>query len=147
MKRLILISLIITGLVISCKKYDEGPTFTLRSAYWRLAGPNTLTKYTVDGIDSLVLYKSCLGTDFNFKYHYDETEEMNICMIGSFTWLYKLEDHHKILKVHIAQGMGATGPFGTNRLPEWTILRLTYQDLKMKTNYNGKEYLVEIEKK
>ena len=59
----------------------------------------------------------------------------------------RLLGNNKTLRVDKANGASiGTGPFGINKTPEWEILRLTNTDIKMKTNYNGKEYEVFLEK-
>jgi hypothetical protein len=56
MKKVILVIFVIAGISEGYKKYDEGPMFSLRSAKNRFYGNHTLTKYTVNGIDSLNSY-------------------------------------------------------------------------------------------
>ena len=48
MKQLLLILAITTGLS-SCKKYEEGPSFTLLSAKARISGNWTLSSFTTNG--------------------------------------------------------------------------------------------------
>jgi hypothetical protein len=43
-----------TILLVACKKYEEGPTLSLRSKTARVAGNWTLESYTVDGQDQTV---------------------------------------------------------------------------------------------
>ena len=148
----ILILLVIAGIIEGCKKYEDGPLVSFRSAENRIFGKHTLIKYTVDGIDSLSLYNDSLGLSFNFNY--DEVSKENICSIdgkrkdgkyGSLSWNWKLANNNKILQQIYSIGSIGTGPFGKlkNNI-EWEILRLTNKELKMKTNYNNKEYLIEL---
>lgn len=37
-----------------------------------------------------------------------------------------------------------SGIFNNNFLPEWEIVRLTDKEVKMKTTYNSKEYMIEL---
>lgn len=156
MKKLILVLLVIIAITESCKKYDEGPMFSLRSAYGRFSDVHVLTKYTVDGIDSLELYNDSLSLLFQFRYHYDDNFKRQVCLIGStrkdgqwseLFWGWNLIDNKKIFKVYSSGGPSGTGPFGMNKLPEWEIIKLKLDDIKMKTNYNGKEYYIELESK
>lgn len=154
MKKLFFILLLIASLAGACKKYDEGPMFSLRSAYGRFANTHILVKYLVNGVDFLSLYNDSLSLEYQFKYHYDEYENMNTCLIGSFCkdtswselyWHWKLVNNKKNLKVFISNGTTTgTGPFGNHKLPEWEIIKLKYNDIRMKTNYNGKEYYIEL---
>ena len=154
MKRLMLTLIVITTITASCKKYPDGPLISLRTAKGRLYGTHTLTKYTVNGVDSLSLYKDSLSTNFHFYKNPDNGND--ICaMFGSrkdggestLYWEWALEDHNKILKVTFSADNlpgWSTGPFGDNRCPEWQILKLKADDIIMQTIYNGKEYLIEL---
>ena len=155
MKRLILLLLVITAITAGCKKYPDGPLISLRSAKVRfLARDHTLSKYTVNGVDSLSRYKDSLCTNFHFYLNTDDGK--NYCsMSGSrkdgyesiLYWTWELANNNKIFKVNstggIDSGMG-TGPFKYNVLPEWQILKLKEKDIIMQTNYNGKEYQIEL---
>lgn len=48
-----ILSIIAISAVTNCKKYSEGPKFTLRTVKHRLSGAWKLTRFEVDGIDSL----------------------------------------------------------------------------------------------
>ena len=152
MKKIILILIAITALTEGCKKYEEGPCFSLRSAEKRLYGTYMLTQYAVNGIDSLALYKDSLG--LNFIFGFDNGNDENICTIRGLSsdekevdmccgW--KLKNHNKDLDMnHLSGNSYGTGPFNKNTITEWKILRLTNSELKMKTSYNNKEYLIEL---
>lgn len=153
MKSLLYILLIIAGLLEGCKKYEDGPIISFRSVHSRISGFHTLTKYSVDGIDSLSQYYDSLGLTFNFIPKYDEVND--ICWMsgkrkdGGSTelyWGYKLTNSNTILKeigpVGFSKGIGVFKPGISN---DWQILKLKKNDIVMKTNYNGKEYLIELE--
>ncbi len=63
-------------------------------------------------------------------------------------WTWTLEDKNKVFKVTSNGGniirMHGTGPFKNNILPEWQILKLKASDIIMTTNYNDKEYQIEL---
>jgi len=154
MKKLILFLIIITAITAGCKKYPDGPMFSLRSAKHRLYGEHTLVKYTVNGIDSLAHYYDSLSLNFNF--YISESDGLNVCdMTGSrkdggeslLIWTWELASHNKIFKV-TSSGTNtpgwSSGPFRNNFNPEWEILKLKKDDIIMQTTYNGKEYLIEL---
>jgi hypothetical protein len=154
-KKLILLLIVITAIFAGCKKYPDGPWLSLRSAKGRLYGTHTLTKYTVNGVDSLSLYEDSLSTSFLFRLgSYNETEVCDMSgfrkdgLVSGLYWFWSLEDHNKALLVTLASGIYGggfcTGPFGAGRCPEWQILKLYADDIIMQTTYNGKEYLIEL---
>lgn len=154
MKKIFLILLVLAALTEGCKKYEDGPCISLRSVKNRLYGSHTLTKYTVDGVDSLSLYYDSLGLAFNFIY--DDNSHNNVCIMdgprkdgysGDLYWDWELSNNRKILTITATGGYSyGTGPFGMNKTPEWEILRLKFNNIILKTSYNNKEYLIELER-
>ncbi|HNW99613.1 MAG TPA: hypothetical protein PKK00_14500 [Bacteroidales bacterium] len=151
MKKLLIILIVITAITEGCKKYEEGPCFSLRSAKKRLYGTYTLTQYTVNGVDSLNLFNDSLGLSFNF--YYSGQSENDVCVIDGLrkdgvetdlTWQWELINKEKVLNIKTSYGIRGTGPFGGNKKPEWNILKLKANNVKLKTNYNNKEYNIEL---
>ncbi len=155
MKKIILYLIVIAAIASSCKKYEEGPLVSFRSAKNRLYGNYTLTYLTVDGKDCLSQYYDSLSKSFYF--YEDNSSRVDYCdMIGirkddglsSLSWTWELLDHNKILKIISAGGNPpgwSYGPFKTNILPEWKILRLTKKEKKLKTLYLDQEYVITLE--
>ena len=151
-KKLILILIVLAAITEGCKKYPDGPCISFRSPIKRLYGVYTLTKHTVNGEDSLSLYKDSLGQKFDF--FYNDIEDFNSCIISGnrmdgyycyIKWDWRLVDKNKILQIFNSDGtIIGTGPFGKRKKPEWEIIRLTNKELYMKTTFNGKEYYVEL---
>ena len=151
MKKNILILLIIVGIAGGCK-YKDGPCISFRSAENRIYGYHTLTKYTVNGEDSLNQYHDSLGLKFNFIY--DDISNVRVCIMdgprrdgfsGDLYWGWELTNDDKILKITGSSGSAyGVGPFGINKTPEWKILKLKANDIMLKTTFNGKEYLIEL---
>jgi hypothetical protein len=149
----ILLLIVIAGNIAGCKKYPDGPWLSLRSAKGRLYGQHTLTKYTVNGVDSLSRYQDSLCTNFDF-YKADIADVCN--MSGSrndgwestLCWEWVLEDNNKLLQITFSGGqvprMSGTGLFKDNVLPSWQILKLKHDDIILQTTYNGKVYLIEL---
>ena len=153
MKKLILFIIVLAAITEGCKKYEDGPLISLRSVKNRLYGDYTLTKYTVNGVDSLSLYNDSLDLIIHSHPHQDDS---NIYFVFSgknesstgFVMICILINKNKILKALGTSGLPiGTGPFGKDKKPEWEILRLTNKELNMKTTYNGKEYYVELVEK
>jgi hypothetical protein len=111
-------------------------------------------------VDSLSQYNDSLSLNYQFLYHYDKTVKRNICFIGpkrlnglgsELYWSWNLINNKKTFKVYTSylynfdHSSSGIGPIGTDKLPEWEIIKLKYDDIKMKTNYNGKEYCIELE--
>ena len=152
MKRLILFLIVLAAIAEGCKRYPDGPWLSLRTAEGRLYGTHTLTKYTVNGVDSLSLYQDSLCTSFNLYLNTDDGK--NYCsMAGStnkgliivFHWTWVLENKNTVLNVTSSVvGVSGTGLFKNNVCPEWQILKLYHDDVIMQTIYNGKQYLIEL---
>jgi hypothetical protein len=149
--RCALVGLLLAGLT-SCQKYEEGPSISFRSAEKRVFGGYHITEYTVDGVDSLSLYNDslCLNVDF----YYNDVAAVNACAISgnrkdgagcNLYWHWHLSDDGLDLVVDDAPGLSiGTGPFGKGRICTWRILRLKAKEIKMKTTYSNKEYMVKM---
>ena len=151
----VIFSILFLLIFISCKKYPEGPCISFRSAKSRIYGDHMLTVLTDNGVDELSQYYDSLGTGFQFNY--DDFSKVDACSIHGETklgwssdlvWTWDLTNDNKILKITSSGGYRPSwGPFGTNILPEWEILRLTKKEIKLKTTYNGKEYDISLKAK
>jgi hypothetical protein len=162
MKKIILLLLVIAGIFEGCKKYEEGPWISLRSAKKRLIGSYSVIQYTVNGIDSLELYNDSMYNRFDiifdkntndFGYgidgyrsdgkhsslvgHWEFNDNKTNLIVSSSTCYSGFEPYHY---------SSGTGPFINNATPEWEIIRLTSKEVKMKTNFNSKEYLINLKR-
>jgi hypothetical protein len=145
MKKTILILVVLAAVVVGgCNKTKQ----TLNKIY----GDYTLKSYTVNGVDSLSLYKDSLG--INFRFYYEEENSINGLFIDGVVPSGKdahivsswgLINKNKVLQIYTTAGSNGTGPFGNMITPEWEILTLTKKEFKMKTTYNNKEYEIELE--
>jgi len=160
MKKIILAMLVIAALSEGCKKYEEGPLVSLRSAEKRLFGTYALTQYSVNGEDSLILFNDSLYNILIFFHdEYSNTDGYKIegkrndnktISLGAH---WEFNDNKTKIKVIYSECKAwygntacesGTGPFFNHATPEWYIIRLTHKEVKMKTNYNGKEYKIEL---
>jgi len=143
MKKSFLFIFVVLLLNFSCKK-DR--------TYNRILGRHILTEYTANGIDSLQSFKDSLGTEFYF--YYDDLNDKyvtqiignsDISYIKTVIWYWSLNNNYKNLTVYdtYSNSIGV-GPFGKNKIPNWEILKLKTKDIKLKTNYNSKEYIIEL---
>ncbi len=153
MKKNLLLCLILAAVVSGCKKYEEGPLISFRSAKSRVYGFYTLQTLTVDGVDEYEQYFDSLCNTFYF--HYEEVSAyVDICDMSGFrkngwgstlVWSWKLTDHNKILEITSSSSNATSfGPFKPGYCPKWELLRLTNKEIKMKTTYNNKEYVADM---
>lgn len=138
MRKIILIIIGIAAITCGCEKY------TLNKIY----GQYTLTKYTIDGIDSIQQMNARFGLGFLF-YHeeYDDHDVLNLNDVGissPFISTFYLEDHNKSIMVKTGSLM-LTG-YGASDFHDiyFSILKLKSNDIQLKTLYNNKEYYLEL---
>lgn len=154
MKKIFLLLLIIASITEGCKKYEDGPWISFRSPKERFYKcPNlTLVKYNINGVDSLSLFNDSLCTQLRF--YYDDVSGEDICKIEGLrkdgvyiyiAWNWKLSENNIIWQQLYSVGNIGIGPFGKDKNNiDWEILKLKSKDKIFKTNYNGKEYLIEL---
>jgi hypothetical protein len=153
MKKIILMLIAFTTIACGCKKYEEGPLISFRSAKNRIYGYHTLTKYTVNGIDSLDRFNEELGLIVEFKNIVD-INEYDVCIMAGYTkngnlanfyWGWELQDNNKILKCLGYSGNSAgIGVFKKGLAPAWKIIKLKKNDIKLTTTHNDVDYLLEL---
>ena len=140
--------------LLSCKKYPEGPCISFRSAKSRFYGYHTLTALTDNGVDELSQYYDSLSLRFDF--YYTDVDQDYVCNMNgdrkdgwesTLIWTWELINDDKVLKITSSGGNRkgwSWGPFKNNVLPEWQILRLEKKDIRLTTTYNGKVYNIEL---
>ncbi len=131
----------------SCKKYEEGPFLSLRSAEKRIVGEWQIDSYTVDGADSMaVINEVGLQGRFRFGEYFNTTEaaltiETNTSTIRSYyTGEWSFENEYNELYFYIDSSL----KFDLKRVPlrsTWKIMKLTYKkDLWLSLDEDGKRY-------
>ena len=60
------LTLILTLFFTGCKKYEEGPLISFRSAETRIHGKWEIKEFTINGADSLELLSSYYGNEIRF---------------------------------------------------------------------------------
>jgi hypothetical protein len=144
-----LICAVLTAIILpSCKKYEEGPLISFRSAKNRLYGDYTLTKYTIDGIDSLQQMKDRFGLNFHFFYN-DYTENDDLMIDGTgisnpFISTYILIDNNKAFRTPYGSEI-FTGQNPNYQDIDFVILKLKNKDIHLKASFNNKEYYLELD--
>jgi hypothetical protein len=147
MKKTILVLIVMAAVVSGCNKTDQ----TIKKIY----GTYEISQYTVNGVDSLSLFKDSLSSTFYF--YFDNSSALcyemrieghnnfDIYRIVSCSW--RLINNNNTIQVYSTAGHFGTGPFGAYKTPEFEIIDLDKKRLKMQTTYNGKEYMVDLDKK
>jgi hypothetical protein len=134
----------ITTIACSCKKYEDGPCISFRSANNRLCHARNMISYTVDGADSLGYLSNdqIIRTDILF----DDVNLKNLFIIQgpvkngymNIGWGWELQENGRILQI-IGPNSSEykLGVFGSGFIPRWEILRLTKKELKIRTTIEG----------
>jgi hypothetical protein len=152
MKKVIFILIVIASITAACVKYEEGPLVSNLSVKKRIYGFHFLKEYTVNGADSLSQYRDSFGLRFDF--FYDDISKIDVCAIevteigygANLYWTWELSSDRKFINVNSAGSVSiGIGPFGKNKIPFWEIIKLDKEQMKLKTNYNNKEYMMVLD--
>lgn len=141
--------------IFSCKKYEEGPAFSLKTIPARITGEWDVEEYLVDGADSTCLLKSnpCYEKlrlekkSINFNASINPNTQT--CTIGASGWWNLSEDKKSI---HIS--FRDNPPYYSIQAPygkvgdgvTWIIIKLSAKIMKLKTIYQNKTYLITLKK-
>jgi hypothetical protein len=135
-------------LLFSCKKYEEGPLISFRSAKNRIYGNHTLTKYTVDGIDSLQQMANKFGINFRFYFQdYDKADVIDMSSPGivrPFISTYYLINKKKEFTVKTGSILFTGYGDYDYKDVDFTITKLTMEEMHFKTSYNSRDYYFEL---
>jgi len=149
--------IIISGLLFSqCKKYEEDNVLIQwRKPEKRLIkfGPWVFEKLTVDGVDKSIEFRadSAYFDKIEFRNHEEHSTDIRINRSNSNLYergLYKIIESNTILNISaFSNTVSDIVNFGPifNQVPvNWEILRLTKKGIKLKTNFNSSEYILEL---
>jgi hypothetical protein len=153
------IAFIISAVIISgCKKYEEGPCFSLRSKENRVRGEWELEYLYINGVDSTQAVKSqtCYGNLFinTESKHYlegnwDLKYDYHSCNRCDGTWSF--EDKNRVFIFDVEErdttDFKPVGPYMNIKHRSWEIRRLTKDQFWIATNFNGDECWVHFKKK
>jgi hypothetical protein len=139
-----------------CKKYDEGPLLSFRSAYNRIEGYWSIEKYTVNETDYTQLFIDSLG-DFVFIYVNDpgdgvDRNEISITKTGQYpmaTWVF--QDNFSVIyfifdPYNENPILLNLEPFGESQKSTWGIKKLTKNEFKLETNFENNDYKLILKK-
>ena len=144
MKKHILYTLLLFIFIAGCKKYEDGPLLSLRTAKARVTGKWEFEYFEVNGSDSTAFLKGVFTEPpyYAFEPEGGNGEKEAFGVLCSGHWGFA--EHHRYLLVNIHCSY-AIGPYGAPEI-EWRILRLTNKELWLKTDYNLKQYVVHLKK-
>jgi len=158
MKKIILFLLILAGIVEGCR-YDDGPLISFHSVKGRLEGTWQIIGFTSDGVDSLQYYNDSCGCKMQIRFLSDEN---NIYFKDCTSNKYKnsgggghfyFVDNKKKMNVFLGgssqplTGLGPIARFGGRGINcVWKILKLKRDELKISTDFNGRNYLISFKK-
>ena len=157
------VGLLILTLFLWCKKYDEGPLFSLRSKYKRLPGSYEVEYLFVGGYDSTAAFKnqSCYGTllfsslsetltEGVIRYFAFDRDSIYPCSSDGNGYLIDRKEKLALQRTVSADpnihGVTPVGPFLIVGRVEWKIIKLTNKQLWLETTYGGNSSWVHLKK-
>jgi len=156
MKKTVLILVVMAALMSSCKKYEEGPCISFRSAKNRVIGYHTLTKFTVNGIDSLQAMNDKFGLIFHFWHRIDKWYDIDeyllqiVYKVGeaypfTFSCNFYLGDKNKEIILNYGANLLCNNCDRGYGDVHFKIIKLKNDDIHLKTTLNSTEYFLELE--
>ena len=136
--------LVLAIFLTTCKKYPDGPAFSLRSAKARIAHSVWAVEYyEVNNIDStsFFLLKPHIDSCENSFQFYAGSDYTSIsgCTFGD----WGLMDNNKIISINASKNFDPS-PFVKSGSLKWNILRLTIKEFWIETDYSGNHYKVKL---
>jgi len=150
MTRKVIISLFLILIYITSCRFKEGPLLSFRSVKKRLEGTWQVTGFSSEGVDSLKYYNDSINDKMIIRFPYDSKyyinfEEGKIDLGGTFTFA-GINNKLNVVLVDIGIPYWGIGPIGSAKNSKWDILKLTMNDLKISSDFNGKNYIISFKK-
>jgi hypothetical protein len=153
MKKLLIILIALVTILSGCR-YKEGPLISFRSVEKRICGIWQVVEFTSDGIDSLQYYNDTCGAKvLLWKKSFDSVDDNINFEQGKkgFSGTFTFSKNKKVMKVYMNDGFPTyywhLGPIGSSLITSnWKILKLTTKDLKISTDFNGRNYIISFKK-
>ena len=145
--KIIFLVAVLAGILTTCKKYPEGPLFSLRTKERRVIGSWTCQKYLIDGADSTSIKfpnsqctadffgKVGAGSIDNYHFVYDCNSTAHL---ETGKW-YLDGDKKSIVVSGTVQGTNLATFILADRT-SWTILKLKHAEMHLQTDFNSKHY-------
>ncbi len=140
-------------LFTTCKKYPEGPAFTLLTVNHRLFGTYILDKYIVEGIDSTLLLPPCTAVN---SVPYSKGDGSYCFQIERGGDIKGLDGHGGVVLVHNKNDIGIDYNviLGSKNLLQplknaggvWEIRKLTNKEFWIKQDYGGRVWEIHLKK-
>lgn len=113
----------------SCKKYEEGPAFTLRTAKARITGEWKYEKYVIDGQELNENITITFKKDANVSYHNADISE-----IKNGGWDFGSRLHHSGLEEESLEKITISWVINNKEveLEEYDIIKLTNKEMRLK---------------
>lgn len=137
--------LVISIMMVGCNGYEDGPAFSLRSKENRLVGWKKIAAYEVDGVDSLPMIEAAFANttydSTGFKWVPEIEESQIFCTQGCVSgyWEFQNEGEALLLVMPAPQNSRVIFPIG-----QWTILRLSHNDLWVSIDSMTKHYVLKL---
>lgn len=129
----IIITLLFTISLSSCKKYPDGPSISLRTKKHRLIGEYSLEKYTLNGTDKTDFLKTLGGPNYMFHIEKDGTYHVHGNLDDEGKWEFT-SDKKSVLLTSLTAG---------STEQKYEILKLENKNIWLKhtlTNGDVEEY-------
>jgi hypothetical protein len=65
--KIVMVAFLATAVITSCKKYEDGPAFSLLTKKARLCGDWSIQSITYNGVDQTAAYQTIVGADFKLN--------------------------------------------------------------------------------
>ncbi len=144
-------------LLFSCKKYPNGPTFSLRSPIQRIVGAWSLKSYLINGNDSTVVFNNYTlipGIDLNDPGLSDTSSYLirggvdSAYYVTNIGW-YEFKNKKTelvLIATKVVNDLNMAGPLISSSVVTYKILRLTKKELWLQTEYNERNYELHYER-
>ena len=151
MKKILCLFFLSSLIIFSCKKYPDGPLFSVRAPSQRIIGAWKLKSYMINGTDSINIfsnYNIIPGVDFKdpvindtFSYLIRGGMDTNIYVTNIGLYELKNKKNELVLtSTKIVNQLNLDGPLMSSTAVTYKILRLKKKELWLQTDYNGSSY-------
>ena len=153
MKKLIICLIIAITIITGCR-YKEGPMISFNSVEKRITGTWQIVEFTSDDVDSLQYYNDSCGSKMVIGgFHYPDgspTNDPKISFVGGkkeFGGHLSFPKNKKEMQVFFGYPhFTVIGPFVSDIVSYWKILKLTKNELKVSVDFDSRNYIISFKK-